>query len=256
MARWLKGAASSERVPEPSFSPDALPALLVFHGRPLPDRAVTADALTATWIESAKRQLAATPLAVRTAALRHALGFGAEAASKPPGAPRTRSPSVLVAGETPDVEAALRKAGYAVRPIAFTPFDQAAADKVRHFETYNRTAASQRVADIITALRADPGAILVAAGDAALAGVLASAIEPPRLAILDVQGFDTSRDDGFLSHLYVPGLRRAGDVQTASDIAQGRLVIHNAGPQFAATGARVQQARLTAADIVALARQP
>jgi hypothetical protein len=161
---------------------------------------------------------------------------------------------VLVAGETPDVEAALRKAGYAVRPIAFTPFDQAAADKVRHFETYNRTAASQRVADIVAALRADPGAILVAAGDAALAGVLASAIEPPRLAILDVQGFDTGRDDGFLAHLYTPGLRRAGDVQTASEIAPGRLVIHNAGTQFAATGARVQRTRLTPAEIASLVK--
>ena len=52
MARWLKGAASSGRVPEPSFSPDALPALLVFHGRPLPGRAVTADALTASWMQA------------------------------------------------------------------------------------------------------------------------------------------------------------------------------------------------------------
>ena len=187
MARWLKGAASSERVPEPSFSPDALPALLVFHGRPLPGRAVTADALTASWIASATRQLAATPLAVRAAALRHALGFGAATASRPPAAPRTRRPSVLVAGETPDVEAALRKAGYAVRPIAFTPFDQAAADKVRHFETYNRTAASQRVADIVAALGAEPGAILVASGDAALArraglGHRAAAARDPRRA--------------------------------------------------------------------------
>jgi hypothetical protein len=163
---------------------------------------------------------------------------------------------VLIAGETPEVESALRKAGHLVRAIAFTPFDQAAADKVRHFATYNRTPASQRTADIVAALRAEPGAILVAAGDAALAGVLASAIEPPRLAILDVQGFDTSRDEGFLAHLYVPGLRRAGDLQTASEIASGRLVIHNAGAQFAASGARVQQAPLTAADIVALVRQP
>ena len=89
----------------------------------------------------------------------------------------------------------------------------------------------------------------MAAGDAALAGALASAIEPPRLAILDVQGFDTSRDDGFLAHLYVPGLRRAGDLQTASEIAPGRLVIHNAGAQFAASGARVQRARLAPAEI-------
>jgi hypothetical protein len=255
MARWLKGAPSSERVPEPSFSPDALPALMVFHGRPLPEGAVTADALTAFWIESAKGQLPATPVAVRAAALRHALGFGAEAASRPPGAPGTRRPSVLIAGETPEVEAALRKAGYAVRPITFTRFDQPAADKARHFETYNRTAAGQRVADIVAALRAEPGAVLVASGDAALAGALASAVEPPRLAVLDVQGFDTGRDDGFFAHLYIPGLRRTGDVQTASEVAQGRLVIHNAGPQFTASGARVQRTRLNSAEIIALVRQ-
>ncbi len=139
--------------------------------------------------------------------------------------------------------------------ISFTPFDQAAADKVRHFDTYNRTAASQRVADIVAALRAQPGAILVASGDAALAGALASAIETPRLAILDVQGFDTSGDEAFLERLYIPGLRRAGDLQTASEIAQGRLVIHNAGPQFTASGARVQQARLTPGQLRDLVRQ-
>ena len=251
MARWLKGAPSSERVPEPSFTPDALPDLLVFHGRALPDRAVSAEALTASWIEAATRQLAATPLLVRAAALRDALGFGAEASRQVPVAPAARRPPVLVAGETAEVESALRKAGYAVRAITFTPLDQDAAGKVRHFETYNRTPASQRVADIVAALRAEPGAILVAAGDAALAGALASAIEVPRLAILDVQGFDTSRDDGFLAQLYVPGLRRAGDLQTASELAQGRLVVHNAGPQFAASGAFVQRRRLTPTEILA-----
>jgi hypothetical protein len=255
MARWLKGAPSAAPVPERSFTPDALPALLVFHGRPLPDRAVTADQLTASWIDAAKRQLALTPLSVRAAALRHALGFAPEAASKAPAARLSRRPPVLVAGTMPEVEGALRKAGHTVRAITFTPFDQAAADKVRHVETYNRTAASQRVADIVAALRAEPGAILVAAGDAALAGALASSIEPPRLAILDVGGFDTGRDEDYLAHVYIPGLRRAGDVQTASEMAPGRLLAHNAGPQFAAPGARVQRARLTPAEIVALVRQ-
>jgi hypothetical protein len=254
MGRWLNGAPSSDPVPERSFTPDALPDLLVFHGRALPERAVNAGALTASWIESAKRQLAATPLAVRAAALRHALGFGAEAGSKPAGEPARRRPPVLVAGEAPDVESALRKAGYAVRPIAFTPFDQAAAAKVSHFDTYNRTPAAQRVADIVAALRAEPDGILVAAGDAALAGLLASAVAPPRAAILDVQGFETAGDGPFLAHLYIPGLRRAGDVQTASEIAEGRLVIHGAGPRFAASGARVQQARLTPAEILSLVR--
>ena len=143
-----------------------------------------------------------------------------------------------------------------VRPIDVLPFDQAAADKVRHFETYNRTPAAQRVAEIVSALRASPGAVLVASGDAALAGALASAIEPPRLAVLDVDGFTTASDDGYLGHLYVPGLRRAGDVRTASELAQGRLVIHNAAADFDAPGARVQQSRLTPAEIVALVRQP
>jgi len=255
LARWLKGAPSADPVPERSFTPDALPALLVFHGRPLPDRAIIAGELTASWIAGAKRQLAQTPLSVRAAALRHALGFAHEAASKAPAATWSRRPPVLVAGTMPEVESALRKAGHTVRAITFTPFDQAAADKVRHFETYNRTAASQRVADIVAALRAEPGAILVAAGDAALAGALASSVEPPRLAILDVDGFDTGRDEDYLARVYIPGLRRAGDVQTASEMAPGRLVIHNAGPRFAATDARVQQARLAPAEIVELAKQ-
>jgi hypothetical protein len=192
---------------------------------------------------------------VRASALRHALGFAGEPEPKASSAPPRRRPAVLLAGGTADVEAALRKAGYRTRAITFTPFDEAAAAKVRHFETYNRTPAAQRVADIVTALRAEPGAVLVAAGDAALAGALASAIEPPRLAVLDVEGFDTGRDEGFLEHLYLPGLRRAGDLQTASEIAQGRIVIHNAGEPFAASGARVQRTRLTSAEIVSLVQK-
>jgi hypothetical protein len=252
MAKWLKDAPAASRVQELSFTPDQLPDLIVFHGRPLPDRAVTAGALTSSWIEAARRQLAATPLAVRAAALRHALGFAGEPVRNDARSVSARRPVVLAAGVGTELESALRKAGFAVRGITFTPFDEAAAAKVRHFETYNRTPAGQRVADIVAALRAEPGAILVAAGDAALAGALASAIEAPRLAVLDVQGFDTSRDEGFLEHLYAPGLRRAGDVQTASEMAQGRLVIHDAGAQFDASGARVQRARLGAAEIVSL----
>ena len=260
MARWLKGAPTADRVAEAGFSPDPLPDLLVFHGRPFPNGAATADTLTTRWIDNARRQLAATPLSARAAALRHALGFTPSAAPAASVAGRTsqsaRRPVVLVAGEQPDVVAYLRKAGHTVRPIAFTPFDKAAADKVRHFETYNRTPAAQRVADIVSALRAEPGAILVASGDAALASALASAIEPPRLAVLDAGGFSTADDEGYLARLYVPGLRRAGDLRTASDVAQGRLVIHNAGAVFDAPGARVQQARLTPPEIAALARQP
>jgi len=256
MARWLKNEPSDAPQKEQAFTPDRLPELLVFHARPLPDGALTPEGLTASWIASARRQLGETPSEVRAAALRHALAFAAETKTPvPPSRASRRRPVVLTAGIAPDVERALQRADYTLRAVAFTPFDEAAAAKVNHFETYNRTPASQRVADVVAALRANPGAVLVASGDAALAGALASAIEPPRLAVLDAEGFDTSRDEDFLGRLYIPGLRRAGDLRTASEMTPGRLVIHNAGADFDAPGARVQQAPLTAQEIVKAVRQ-
>ena len=245
MARWLQGVPAQPRLEEKAFTPERLPDLLVFHGRALPEGALTADSLTASWIDAAQQQLTETSLSVRAAALRHALAFAHDAAPKITPAPPVarRRPVVLTAGDNGGAEAGLRKGGYTVRPIRFTPFDAEAAAKVQHFDTYNRTAASQRVADVVAALRAEPGAILVAAGDDALAGALAAAIEPPRLAVLDVKGFDTTRDDDFLAHLYIPGLRRAGDFQTASDMAPGRLVIHGTGAHFDVDRARACGAR-------------
>lgn len=253
MARWLKGAPASPRIEERPFSPDVLPDLLVFHQRPLPERAVTAETLTSQWIAAARAQLAATPLPVRAAALRHALGFYADAA---PAAvlPARRRPTVVVAGDTLRLESALTKAGYVIQRVRVTPFDDDAASQVKHFETYNRTRASQLVADLVTTLRANPGAALVAVGDEALAGALASAIAAPSTAILDVTGFDTSRDADYLARLYMPGLRRAGDLQTASEMAPGRLHVFGAGATFAASGATVRQGSLDPADVTALLR--
>ena len=54
------------------------------------------------------------------------------------------------------------------------------------------------------------------AGDDALAGLLALAIETERRALLDVGDFDTANDAAFVERLYMPGLRRAGDLSTAS----------------------------------------
>lgn len=255
MARWLKGAPAVPRIEERGFSPDPLPDLLVFHGRPMPERATTVDSLTAAWIEAARGQLATTPLTVRAAALRHALGFYSDVTPPAPAPiPGRRSRTVVVAGDTAALEPRLKKAGYVIQRVAVTPFDAVAASKVKHFETYNRTRASQLVADLVAALRANPGAPLVATGDEALAALLASAIAPPPLALLDVKGFDTSRDADYLARLYTPGLRRAGDVQTASEMAPGRIVVFGAGAAFAATGASVRPASLTAAETVSLLR--
>ncbi|MGH9310299.1 MAG: hypothetical protein ACRD1U_13045, partial [Vicinamibacterales bacterium] len=126
--------------------------------------------------------------------------------------------------------------------------------KIRHFETYNRTAASQLVADIVAAIRATPGAALVASGDAAIASLLAAAIAEPRVAVLNVGEFDTSSDDDFVRRLYIPGLRRAGDLQTAAALAGNRVVIHNAGEHFALRGVEVDRKKMSPRDIATAIR--
>jgi hypothetical protein len=261
MARWLQNAPGDVRREERAFTPDPLPDLLVFHQRPIPQNAVDAAQLTTNWIDAASRQLSATPLEVRARALRQALGFGpplpvsVPVPPNPAQATRRRQATVIVAGINAELEKELLSARVIVKPVDFTPFDAEEAAKIPHFDTYNRTAPSQRVADIIDALRASPDAVLVAAGDAALAGLLALAIETERRALLDVGDFDTANDAAFLERLYIPGLRRAGDLSTAFALAGARAVIHNAGPRFNLDGSSLRREKLTPKEIMALLKQ-
>jgi len=139
--------------------------------------------------------------------------------------------------------------------VGFTPFDAEAAARIEHFDTYNRTPSSQRVADIARALRENPGSALVADGDAALAGVLALAIAPADRAVLDVGQFDSSSDAAYLERLYIPGLRRAGGLQTAVSMATGRILLHNAGANFDVRGPKVEARRLGVPEIVKVLKE-
>ena len=103
-------------------------------------------------------------------------------------------------------------------------------------------------------MRAFPDAALVAAGDAALAGLLASAIETGRLAILDVGDFDATSDAAFVERLYIPGLRRAGDLSTAAHVAGNRVFIHNAGERFTVAGVEIAAREIATTRIVAMLR--
>jgi len=103
-------------------------------------------------------------------------------------------------------------------------------------------------------MRVFPDAALVAAGDGALAGLLASAVETGRVVILDVGDFDTASDAAFVERLYVPGLRRAGDLSTAATVAGDRLFIHNAGGQFMLGGMQIRHEKLSPREIVAMLR--
>jgi hypothetical protein len=252
MGRWLQHAPADERRPERAFTPDPLNDLLVFHDRALPAGSLTAEALTGYWIDAATRQATTTKPDVLARSLRHALGFGDSPSTAP--APSKNGKVVLLSRSDAELEEQLHKGGFSPQPIAFTRFDAEAAAQIKHFETYNRTAAGQRVADIVSALRAHPGAALVADGDAALAALLAAAVEPARVAILDAGAFDTSSDTDYLDHLYVPGLRRAGGLQTAAAVVGAAAVIHNAGDRFALSGVRIEHERLGTAQIVAALR--
>jgi hypothetical protein len=248
MARWLQHAPADTRIQERPFTPPPLQELLVFNQRPLPSGALTTAQLTEHWIAAARRQLGTTPADQTQSALRHALG----PAAPPAPAVKPVQRTVLLASPNDRLKTVLTGSGLRVVPVPFTRFDGDQASKIRHFETYNRTAASQRVQDIVAAIGANPGAVLAAEGDAALAALLAAAIVPVPLAVLDVAQFDTSNDAEFLDHLYIPGLRRAGDLQTAASMFRGRIVIHNAGERFSVKGLDAPARKLTDREIAEL----
>ena len=96
-----------------------------------------------------------------------------------------------------------------------------------HFTTFNRTDAQWRVYDVVTAVAvlrqlAEAAAVdLVGAGEAGLWCLLARAIagESIRKLAADMAGFGWDRDEDYRDRLYIPGLRRLGDVHTAVALA-------------------------------------
>jgi hypothetical protein len=246
MARWLKDAPADVKVAEKTAQPDPLPDLLVFHGRALPDGAATRGQLTDRWIESAKQMATSGDRRMLTATLLHAVGLPRPAT----GRDLPRSNAVVVAGGDPALATALTRAGFAVHAVTATPFDAEAAKAIAHFETYNRTAASQRVVDVARALNEHPGAALVADGDLALPALIAVAAARVGRIAVDVGQFDNTSDEMFLERLYIPGIRRAGDLQTAIAGAAERTLVHNAGDHFRLDGARVERRALSTADVI------
>lgn len=117
-----------------------------------------------------------------------------------------------------------------------TPFEKAGRDtNAAHFLTYNQTDTALRVQDILTALaylesRFDvSGVTLAGGGEAGLWCLLAAPLAPPLQGVLvDAAGFDSDDDQAYLRRLFVPGLRRAGDLRAAqAALAPVPLVIHN-----------------------------
>ena len=112
----------------------------------------------------------------------------------------------------------------------------------RFFQTYNRTAAMERIQDILTALaylRHASGADAVNLLGFKAAGIwclLARAVAGATAStVVDVDGFDPDDDRQWMEHAFIPLIRRAGGLDTALALAApARLCIHNARGRFPA----------------------
>ncbi len=133
---------------------------------------------------------------------------------------------------------------------------------VRFFATYNRTDDAERIQDIVTAfayLRQRFKSVhLVGTGIAGLWVLLAAPmIEVDGKVIVDAAQFDAKDDNEFVKRLFVPCLRRIGDLRTAiALIAPRPLLIHNAHPNFPRNWAESAYKAANALQKLSLKEQP
>ena len=152
-----------------------------------------------------------------------------------------------------------RNCGGPVRPaklLTFTSFDAEAAARSG---TSRPTTARPRASASLTSL---PRSALIPAPPWSrtamprLAAILAAAVVPISTVIADVSGFDPKSDADYLKHLYVPGLRRAGGLDTAASASAAAIVVHGAGDRFTLKNARVVRDRLDAPAVAAALHAP
>jgi len=115
---------------------------------------------------------------------------------------------------------------------------------ITHWTTYNRTDHAERIQDILTAvafLSARPEATevhLVGLGEAGIWSLFARALAGNiARTVVDAARLDHTQDQAWLDDLYIPGLRRVGDVNTAGVlIAPAPLMVMNTGTKFGTSG--------------------
>lgn len=160
----------------------------------------------------------------------------------------------------------VRQAGFAVLVPDVFNTGEAGAERAMtgYFTTYNRTDASCRVQDILTAVAwaqatgKGSAVHLVGRGEAGLWVLLAQGLAGIDGATLaDAARLDVGSDEAFVRRIFIPGLRRVGDFQTAAALAApGRLFIHNAGEAFADMAYHHAYAAAGATERLRLLRQP
>jgi len=273
--RWVLGERDAAPVKEPPFQVEPQENLLCWPVGQRPANALDAAGLTKQWIESSEKRRAAASVAdvakLYEPALRHALavtlpnakeivaekldaesvcigrkgvGDRVELRLLKPAAKRgKRTATLLVApkgsAEGEELARTLRERGHLV--AVFRGFDAWRHSANRFFTTYNRTNVQLHVQDILTALvylRGQRGVgqvNLVGVGDGGLWCLLARPFAPfVAKTVCDAAQFNMT-DDAFAKRLFVPSLRRAGDLRTAlALIGDAPLLVHNASESFRA----------------------
>ncbi|MGC9326232.1 MAG: hypothetical protein ACP5I1_01230, partial [Candidatus Hinthialibacter sp.] len=139
-----------------------------------------------------------------------------------------------------------------------SPFQQAQRERdIPHFLTYNQSDSALRVQDVLTALaylqsRYEASQVnLIGGGDAGMWCLLAASMaDDLNSVIIDAAGFEDDGDADFMERLYVPGLRRAGDVRAAQALlAPTPLLIHNTEGRLGVRWAAAAYRSAGAADL-------
>jgi hypothetical protein len=231
---------------------EKLQDMLALHNRTLPAGALSYDELFVQWVTDARALVAG--IADRTQ-LRETLGFalGAEwpahvvseadgekiAFTRPGRGDRVAGFAISGKGAKvlfvhPDgAEAARKSPEFAAllrsgRPIfAIDAFQTGAAiapraREAKMFLTFNRTDDANRVQDILTVLAwlNEPNGELVGLGKAAIWCQFAAALCPYHVQLKADLGDFTGTDDQYLERFFVPGIQRAGGLQTVRRLLQ------------------------------------
>ncbi len=157
--------------------------------------------------------------------------------------PNGKTVLILVSAEDAnrreELTVSLSAAGYNVATITLQPQAQTSeqSKKYRYFTTYNRSDAANQVQDILTAVAYLKGKnsklSVVAIGKAGGLALLARGLTAFDRTVVDAAQLDSANDQAVLAQIPIPGIRRAGDFQTAVTLAPlTPMLIHNTGGKF------------------------
>ncbi len=255
--RRIQGAPADKSFKEGSIRIEKLQDMLVWHGRSLPPNALTYEQVRDQWISMATRQNESTNDREQMWE-RLALALAAEEPAKVSSEPKgnrivlsrpgkgDRVPGLLT-GSGPvatvvvhpggieaaltdaRVKAALAGTGQYLLIDAFQTGSAIAPRNTaaRHFLTFNKTEAAERVQDILTATAwlKQHGASkvqLMGVGDGSLWCLFAAALTSKPVTLLSAVNEFSGSDEEFINRFFVPGIQRAGGLRAAQMLVTSR----------------------------------